>query len=317
MKITYYPHSQSILTGSSRQRVFLIQRWLLDHGIEARISSAPFDSDIIVIQKCCTQDLLNIIRRAKTSGIITVFDEDDLFWCSCALEADYITVDTPEKIEWLQRQTSKKLRCKVIKDLLDYLETPLPKRKHKEKETLNIVMFANPENLRNIEVCLPALLILKKVGRKFTFTYVSGNSEQKPAYQFPKELEAKWIPWDLNTYSETLQKFDLALAPQIIPQKGPSKLIEAIGHNLAVIGTAIPSVKEWARETKNEEFICMNTEEWLIALNRMWDHNVRNAQLERTLPWIWKNRSLDVVAKSWLDFFEEIIKEKQKNEKRR
>lgn len=313
LKVVYYPNNQSINTGSSRQRVFLIQRWLLNHGVEAWISSAPFAADIIVIQKCCTEDLFKIIREAKERGIITVFDEDDLFWCRCANETDYITVDTPEKINWLQQNTGKKLRCKVILDLLDYLEKPLPERKHKEKETLELLMFANPENLVNIEQCKEALLELRKQGRKFHFTYLSGTVGNQPLYPFPKEFNAKWIPWNLDTYSENLQKYDLALAPQIIETKGPGKMIEAIGHNLAVVGSGGASVREWAKETGNEEFTPNTKNEWINALDKMWDPAVRNAQLQRTLPWIWKNRSIDVIGQAWLDFFIEIL-EKKKNE---
>lgn len=314
LKVVYYPNNQSINTGSSRQRVFLIQSWLLEHGVEAWISSAPFQADIMVIQKTCSSEILEIMREAKRLGIITIFDEDDLYWCECAKEADYITVDTEEKITWLQSQTNKKLKYKVVKDLLDYLKKPLPIRIHEEKETLEILMFANPENLGNFNECEEALLELKKRGKKFNFTYLSGSPENRPSYHFPEELNAKWIPWSLETYSENLQKFDLALAPQRIAQKGPGKMIEAIGHNLAVVGSAIPSVKEWAKETRNEEFICNTTEEWVSALEKMWDPKIRNAQLERTLSWIWKNRSIDIIGQAWLDFFTTIMKEKKENE---
>ena len=163
-------------------------------------------------------------------------------------------------------------------------------------------MFANPENLKNVIECQEALRELLREGKRFTFTYISGGT-----YPYAPEFNARRIPWNLDTYSENLQKFDVALAPQVIKEKGPGKMIEAIGHNVAVVGSAIPATEEWAKETHNEEFICSTTEEWIVALEKMWDAEVRNAQLERTLPWIWSNRSIDVIGQKWLDFFKEIM----------
>lgn len=311
MKIVYYPQRPTRRCGSSRLRVFDIQIWLLRHGVEALITSSPFPSDIIVLQKICNNYLMGLVRNAKKRGIVTVFEEEDRYLCPCVEEVDYVTVDTYARKEWLQKKIPKKLDISVLRTQLDYLSKPLPKRIHRQKKVLNILFFCFPANLKNIELCHNVLINLKKRKKKFTFTFLSGE-KARPQYSFHKTLKAKWIPWKLETYSETLQKFDIALAPQIEPEKSDDKLNETIAHNLAVVGSANDASLRWAKETGNEEFICADEEEWLNALEKMWDAKVRNAQLKRTLPWVWKNHSIDAIGQKWLDFFTRILEEKKK-----
>ncbi len=309
MEIVFYPQRFERGCGSSRLRAFRIQEWLLKQGIDARIASAPFSADIIYFQKICSREHYSLTLQAQNKGIKTLFDIDDRYLCPCMTRVDWITPDTAARGEWLQQQFKIPLKLKTMWTVLDYIEKPLPSRVHKEKEILDIIFFAFPANLGNIKQCEEALEILRKKGRKFTFTYLSGDPSRQPNHPFFKSWKVRWIPWKYETYTETLRKFDLALCPQELYEKSADKLNEAITHNVAAIGSANGPGKIWAELSGNKEFVCTTTEEWVEALDKMWNADVRNAQLKRTIPWAWKYHSMDAIGKYYLKFFKEILGE--------
>src|SRR5438094_491988 len=102
VRISFLP-ADSEDTASSRIRVYSLQKAMAKRGVCATVGFEP-ESDVVVVQKKVTDEILNLAGRAKNQGVAIVYDVDDLssalnYWASPAhfagmLEiADLITTD--------------------------------------------------------------------------------------------------------------------------------------------------------------------------------------------------------------------------------
>src|SRR5207253_4210046 len=112
IRISFLP-AGSEDTASSRIRVYSLQKAMAKHGVCAAVGFEP-ESDVVVVQKKITDEILNLAGKAKDQGAAIVYDVDDLsgaldYWTSPAhfagiLElADLITTDTEGHREFLMK----------------------------------------------------------------------------------------------------------------------------------------------------------------------------------------------------------------------
>lgn len=299
--ITYYPR-YPIIVASSRLRVYFIQRFLLERGIDAKIASSPFASDLVVFQKTFSSFHLKLNQELRRKGIKTIFDLDDPYPNQMLKLANLVTVDSEERKIWVESLVGEKRKIRVIEDPIDYIKKPLAKRIHVKKENLRIVFFGHPNNLKCIRVCKEALRKLREK-RRFTLDYISG--EERPR-EF-EGLEVRHVMWRYGTFSKILRTYDLAILPQIEKEKSSTKLNQAIAHNLPVVASPIPSYSKIGKATSTLDFLPKTNEEWLEALERMFNPEERNKYLDKTLDWVWRNYGVEKIGKDWLNLFEELL----------
>jgi len=310
MKICYYPR-YGIEGGSSRARVYLIQKKLLEWGIDAFLMSAPFTADIIVFQKTFSKFHCDVARQAKKKGIKIVFDLDDDYKAEGMINlSDIVTCDSWGLVRVAQSRVRRKIDGRVILNPIDYIREPLPKRIHQKKEILDIVYFANPNNFRAFSNCRPALEQLRKEGFKLNLTLIGGRSLAHIfQYSNPfKNFPVKHIPWSLKTFSENLRKFDISILPQAWDWKGPCKQVDSCAHQVPAVVEKIPPNEFLYKKAGLEEYLAGSKEEWYRAIKKLFDHKERNRFVEKVHPIVWKEFSIDKIAKDWLSLFEELVK---------
>lgn len=304
LRICYYPRYDR-KGGSSRCRAYMIQEKLLEWGHDAYLMSAPYAADIIVFQKTYETPYLKIARKAKEKGIRIIFDMDDDYQCKEMLElADIVVCDSQGLVDFCQNQTKKKLDGRVIRNPVDYIKKPLPRRIHENKGPVKIVYFAHPVNLKAFANCAPALKRLKKEGNEFTLTYIAGKRKD----ELFKGFEVQWIKWSLETFSENLRQFDFSILPQAWNWKGPAKQTESVAHNVPAVCEDILPNRELYKWAGLENYLASTDEEWYEAIKKLFNAKERNKFLDKVLPVVWKYRSLEYITKKWLNLFYEVLK---------
>jgi hypothetical protein len=260
------------------------------------------DDNIFMFQKTIwdleTSILIELVKTNDGKVIFDLVDSyNERFFSSLIKNSNIVTTASLPMKEYLY-DMYKDIKVEMIDLYIDYLNFPLPKRNHEKKDDIKIVFFAGPGNLRDISMCLDALL---KVQEKYglNFTYISGKNND-PLF---KKLNVTHHKWDLNNYSNDLQQFDIAIAPQSNNLKPRSKLIEAISHNLPVIGSNVHSYRDLANKTNTLEYICESQDEWYTAIVNMLDPNNRNEYLEKTQDWVWKYHGKEYLTQKWIKLF--------------
>lgn len=309
MRICYYPR-YGIDGGSSRCRAYYIQRKLLEWGIDAYIASAPFSADIIVFQKTYEKHYCEIARKAKAKGIKIIFDLDDDYKSADMIALAHIVVcDSKGLVKFAQDQVTKKIDGRVIRNPVDYITKPLPRRVHTKKDNLELVYFANPANFKAFANCREAMEKLRKDGYNYELTLIGGKDlNHIKRYGDPfGTFRVKHIPWKLETFSKTLQTFDFSILPQAWDWKGPAKQSESTAHGVPAVCEKIEPNVDLYKSAKLMEYLAGTTDEWYEACRRLFDPAERNRFLDRILPVVWKKRSHDGITKEWLRLFEEVL----------
>lgn len=308
MKIVYYPR-YDIKGGSSRCRAYYPQQMLLKWGHDAMMMSAPYTADVIVFQKTYAKGYCNIARKAKQKGIKIVFDLDDDYKSAEMIGlADVVVCDSWGLVKFAQNQVKKKIEGRVIRNPVDYIKKPLPRRIHKKTTNLELVYFANPANFKAFVNCRSAMERLRDEGYKFTLTLIGGNSLQH-IYKYTNPFQGfavKHIPWGLDTFSQNLRKFDFSILPQAWDWKGPAKQTESVAHNVPAVCEDIPPNVELYKAAGLEEYLAGTQKQWYAAAKRLFDPKERNRFLDKVLPVTWKLRSHEAITQQWLDLFKEI-----------
>ena len=128
LRISFLP-AGSEDTASSRIRVYSLQKAMAKRRVCATVGFEP-ESDVVVVQKRVTDEILNLAGQAKKQGAAIVYDVDDLssaldYWTSPAqfaaiLElADLVTTDTAGHREFLIRNGAAS-RVEIVPDCIDY-----------------------------------------------------------------------------------------------------------------------------------------------------------------------------------------------------
>ena len=308
MKVTFFVCSDDFMVGSIKSRVLLLQKYLNQNNIETEVYSPnnitdySTPTDIMIFLKTFTEPWLTIAKEGKKSGSKIILE---LEYCTDVGEmfhlADIIVVGGMGLYNFYKKKNPDKIIS--IPDSVRYLEKPLPLRCHTKEDNLNIAYFVAPCNIKNILICYDALKLLKK---KFKLHVITGRlSYCEDCF---KGLNWKWITWKENTFIQELQKCDFAILPQRQKWKCNPKLIDAITANIPAICSNIPDYEWLAIELGIEEFLCKSTNDWIIAMEKMFNPVVRNEFLQKGLNRVWTNYNITSIGERWLKLFQELRK---------
>jgi len=309
MKVTFFPFMPCCETGSSRVRVYWLSEYLTEQGIDSNVChfdrEAPpehiVNSDIFVFQKRYGPYCVRLARLAKKNGIKIILDQVDKENVAVIHPlVDILTTDSTALADYFQK-LEPNIRTHVIEDCVAYLKSPLPPRKHVKHEDLKIVYFVSPSMMDNIRVCYNALLKLEDK-HDYELIVVSGTAPKK---SFGKLAYTHWT-WSVEGFTELLRKCDLAILPQKWNWKGGNKMVQAVTHNLPTVSSDTPAYRRIAEATGTEEYLCGSTGKWLRTLGAMFDPDVRNEFLAKTVNWVWNNYSIDHIGAQWIKLFEDL-----------
>jgi len=305
------------LESSTRVRILKIMEYLRkNHEIVGLIDFSTnleeLTFNILVIQKYHDQSTINLIDRLKLKGVITVYDivdrDNDPIIPQILNKVDAILVDCEAMEEYCRQLVpNKNLDIMIIPDSIDYIDERISRSQITKTNNLNVVFFASPSNLNCIEICKEALNRLGKE-KELTLTYISGD--EHPECFNGLEFPVNFIKWNPYTFSMDLRKFDLAILPQK-KEKGDSKLVQAISHNLPAISSNIESYRQIAEHTGTTEFLCKTSDEWYNALIKMFNPETRFNFLNKTVGWIWDSYRIDDIINKYKTFFTRLLIEKR------
>lgn len=327
MKVYYFPSGMknSFENASSRLRIYFLQDWLRQHDIQSSVQGerqffSPLNADIIVFQ--LRNFNLKLAKNARAKNIHVVYDITDIRPLSrrdlkIRLRETDVVVTLNEAIkDFVSHAEADWKHYKIIRDCIDYIKTPLPSRVHQKKTDLEIVFSTNPASLINIRACiLPLMRLHHKT--KFKFTCISGkqvnlNSHYKGITEEMAWLTPQWVDWNFNTFVNNFKLGDMAIAPQSKIDKPETKIRESIALNIPIVSSKIPSHWKVATDTNTTEFCCENSDidSWHKALEKLCNPEVRNDFLAKTVPYIWKNYSIEAIGSQWQRLFVELVNKK-------
>ena len=312
MKVTFFPFMPCCETGSSRVRAYWMASHLTEQGVEAQTrfyGEAPpnyienvLDDDVIVFQKTYSEPWIRVAEGIRKKGIKIVLDQVEKEATTRMHGiADVLTTDSTELAEWYH-SLNPGVETRVIEDCVAYLKTPLPPRRHTKSDGLKIAYFVSPSMMDNVLVCHNALKKLEK-RRNYELIVIAGRLDPWCLGQ----LKYEYWKWSVDAFTGLLRKCDLAILPQKWTWKGGNKMVQAVTHNLPTVASDTPAYRRIAEATGTEEFLCKRPDEWLPALEALFDPVERNRFLAKTSGWVWDNYNIGRIARQWMDLFEELV----------
>lgn len=292
-------------------RAYWLSENLAEQGIDAQATyhGAPpgnlenvLDSDILVFQKTYSEPWIRLAEAAKERGIKIVLDQVEKEETNRMHNlADVLTTDSTALAEWYH-SLNPDVETRVIEDCVAYLKSPLPPRKHTESDGLMIAYFVSPSMMDNILVCHNALKKLES-RRNYKLIVIAGRLDNWRLGQ----LKYEYWKWSVEAFTGLLRKCDFAILPQKCSWKGGNKMVQAVTHNLPTVASDTPAYRRIAKATGTEGFLCTKPDEWLAALETMFDPDERNCFLSKTSGYVWDNYNLGYISQQWIDLFEGLI----------
>lgn len=307
MRIAIFPaHGDSI--ASSRIRAHTLQKSLVEIGYDARIGPVP-DAGVIVVQKRATPKMIEMVERARSLGVLIVFDVDDLgrellyTTAPSALRrilhaADVVTTDTEGHREALLCDYGM-TQAEVVPDAIDYYPSapsPLPDL---SSSPLRVLWFGNASNIALFERHARLLERARdvEVVAVTNLAKVKNLSARFPGVQF--------LPWSRQTFIEVLRSCAVSLLPHdgtdLDRAKSNNRMIASISWGVPAIVSRTPDYERTAKEAGIPQALFSNDEELLGAIEELRTPSARRAYLERAQPEIWHRYSPHAVAKRFLD----------------
>lgn len=296
---------------TSRQRGILIYRQLQEWGYDADRWDMRERADIIVCQYDF-RDQGAALGKAK----VVVQDINDFImapWHPCRAmfercvgKALAVSTGTARLHEHLAKWHSF---VRVIPDALEdeyYEVTPAP------HDGLNILWVGFSDNIVFFDEIDP---MLAKLAEEFEFTVdfitslKDGQGKSNLRKAAAKPYPARFHEWSIPKVLEYLAVSDIAIAPLFHNEwcscKGPNKALLFMGAGLPVVASDVTPYRG-VIEHGRTGYLCMHPEDWAGALRELQGSAALRCavgQRGRRVAGAYRAR---VVAKQWLDFFEEI-----------
>lgn len=276
--------------------------------------------DAIVFQRKAHYLDLELLKKAKSLGILTIYDlEDNLFkippenpsksfWNRQRLQialnlirqADLVTVTT-SKIEEYVRAFNK--NTKIIPNYLD-----IEKFEFKTKTKIGEIVIGwsgSPSHLKDVQPVIPILLDLKDRYSDRLKIKFQGLPRRLINLPPPIEQNEAWLPYD--EYLKEMSTYDIGIAPlesnQFNEAKSDLKFIE---YGAFGIPCVCSKVGEYKLRVKNglNGFLAENAKDWLKYL-KMLIEDVKIRDFVRVnARKMAQERDLDQAGKAWLKVLE-------------
>ncbi|MEM7454871.1 MAG: hypothetical protein AAF456_11030 [Planctomycetota bacterium] len=292
-------------TASSRLRCWLPHDLMTASGVESHVGE-PKPADFVVVQKKVTETVIEFALQAKEAGSRIVYDVDDSgdalwYWappklCFQMLNlADIVTTDTPERAEWL-RKPMPRLKTETWFNPVDYGPQETVRQPVQARNELRIFWFGSTSTLSSLRPYAEA------IARTPATRLVVCTGDEAP-----QNLDAEYIPWNRDTFIETLQGCDVTCMMHdgsvYNRMKSNHKMTTSICWGIPAIVSATPDYQRAAEKLGVEEFVFSGPSQLHSAIERLRTPQSRINYLDQAQPRVWEYFS----PQASLNRFEEIV----------
>ena len=315
IRISFLP-AGSEDTASSRIRVYSLQKAMAEQGVCAAVGFEP-ESDVVVVQKKVTDEILNLAGKAKDQGAAIVYDVDDLssaldYWTSPAhfagiLElADLITTDTEGHREFLMKNCEAS-RVEIVPDCIDYYpDSPCPVLT-KDAAPMRVMWFGSIGNIdlfqkyAEILRSIPDVEVVVMTGAESIRDYAATHSG------------ITVVPWSRAGFIESLQSCHLTClmhdGSEIDRAKSNNKMITSIHWGVPAAVSRTPEYERTAREAAVEDALFEDDRELREVVERLRPAEARRNYLVKAQQALWKRYSPEAVARQFQNMMEKLVHE--------
>ena len=315
IRISFLP-AGSEDTASSRIRVYSLQKAMARQGVSAAVGFEP-ESDVVVVQKKVTDEILNLAGKAKDQGAAVVYDVDDLssaldYWTSpehfrAMLElADLITTDTAGHREFLMSNCGAS-RVEIVPDCIDYYpDGPCPLLT-KDAVPLRVMWFGSISNIDLFEKyagilrSIPDVEVVVMTGAESIRDYAAAHSG------------ITVVPWSRSGFIESLQSCHLTClmhdGSEIDRAKSNNKMITSIHWGVPAAVSRTPEYERTAREAAIEDALFEDDRELRVVVERFRSAETRRNYLVRAQQTLWERYSPEAVARQFQNMMEKLVHE--------
>ncbi len=315
IKISFLP-AGSEDSASSRIRVYSLQQAMAKRGVCATVGFEP-ESDVVVVQKKVTDEILNLAGKAKNQGAIVVYDVDDLssaldYWTSPVhfagiLElADLITTDTAGHREFLIKNYGAS-RVEIVPDCIDYYpDSPCPVLT-KDAVPLRVMWFGSISNIDLFEKyagilrSIPDVEVVVMTGAESIRDYAAAHSG------------ITVLPWSRSGFIESLQSCQLTClmhdGSEIDRTKSNNRMITSIHWGVPAAVSRTPEYERTAREAAIEDALFEGDQELRMVVERFRPAETRRNYLVKAQQTLWERYSPEAVAGQFQNVMEKLVHE--------
>lgn len=311
IKFGFFP-AGDISIASSRIRVYSLFPKLkelgINYSVKPSLSELP-TLDVIFVQKKITQKILKYVRLAKLFRKTIIYDVDDLgdalwnYWASkdqfsnILRLADAITVGSESQKILLERDYPR-YKFFVYPCMVDYFPKKPVEFKYNVSKELTIMWFGVIDNLSMFERFIPALSQIQDTKIVVVTKY---NSNIR---LIPENPMIKYISWNLDTFTQELQKSDLCILTHdgtlFDKVKTNNKMITSITWGVPAIVSDTPEYVNTAIKAGVKHAIFSSIDDLVHLVEVLKSADERKKYLEQAQPLIWNEYSPDVVTAKFI-----------------
>jgi hypothetical protein len=288
----------NISTASSRLRIYS----LLDNMTYCKkvdpdqgIFLDNAESKFLWFQKVLTERHLDIAETFKALGSKIIYDCDEsgvdlTFWAQPNLVfrmlhlADYVTADTPERINWLKKSGSL-ARFRLIENEIDtFCRPPRSTNQYNRQDsnTLRIIWFGNPRNFASVSK------FLQQVPANDQFVIVICGADSAEVFRYLPNHQIEVFEWDLGAFPDILSSCDISVLSHLgtwsDSHKSAHKMITSICHGVPALVSKTPDYLRVARWLGLDDYTFLHEDDFKRILKNMYSKESRSAYIDKALP---------------------------------
>jgi len=293
MKITAIPRKGSSVSTRVHFYYYLNN---LPEGYEWEHHKKNF-GDVLYVQKKADDETVKIAKKAKSLGVPIVYDCDDnpkekpgSRRTTMLALADAVTTDTEERGKQL-KEASGVENIIVIPECLDYVGMIRPVGLRRDVNIL--ITFGNNSN------AVHSAKYMKYV-----------DIECRHINAKPIEGAGKFVPWNLDTFTEDLSKGDVCLLAHNDDRKSNLKLLVAMAMGIPTIVSDTKAYRETYDKMGLNWLVAKRFEDTKEILERLKPIRERKNIRLRYAEYDWKLHQPKEAAKRLAKVFEKVIHEK-------
>ena len=317
MKIGFFP-AGDISIASSRIRVYSLFPKLkelgINYSVKPSLSELP-TLDVIFVQKRITPKILKYVRLAKLLRKTVIYDVDDFgdalwkYWTSqeefsnILRLADAITVGSESQKKIIERNYPG-YKFMVFPCMVDYFPKEPVKIKSTNSKDFTIMWFGVIDNLSMFKRFIPALCQIPEI-KIVIVTKCNSNIGM-----FPENPLIECISWNLDTFTQVLQKVDLCVLTHngnaFDKAKTNNKMITSITWGVPAIVSDTPEYATTAIKAGVEYAIFSSVDDLVHLVKILKSPDERKKYLEQAQPAIWSEYSPEVITDKFLRICREV-----------
>lgn len=286
---------------------------------------------IVVFQKLYDQESIDLVKKLKSRGVITIFDlcDNHFFY---QLEDPAALVERTEKLQkmldlvnvvsvsTLELQKIIKLKTNKIPVVIDDAIEPAKinilfkkylslKKEFLPKESFKVIWYGNagtenpPYGIIDLVKVLP---FLEQLNQQISvnLSVISNSLDSFKHYTSATKIPIKYYQWQLSTFPYIFSQHDLCIIPislnHLTRCKTNNRLVLSLLLDVPVIADKIPSYEEFS------EFVLFS--DWENNL-RKYAHNslLRQQHIKQGKEYILAKYNQDRVTSQWSTLFKTLL----------